>query len=108
MKFAVGSLVQARNREWVVLPDSDDELLMVRPLGGVDAEVTGILTALEPIAEATFSLPDPKRPGDHRSARLLLDALRLGFRSSSGPFRSFGSIERPCRRSRSRGRSPMT
>jgi hypothetical protein len=47
MTFAVGSLVKARGREWVVLPDSDDELVMVRPLGGTDSEITGILRALE-------------------------------------------------------------
>jgi len=30
--FAVGSLVRARGREWVVLPDSGADLLMLRPL----------------------------------------------------------------------------
>src|SRR3546814_16667192 len=90
--FSVGSLVRARGREWVVLPGSDAELLMVRPLGGTDAETTGILTALESVEPATFALPDPTQPGDYRSARLLRDALRLGFRSSAGPFRSFGHI----------------
>src|SRR3546814_11987105 len=79
--FSVGSLVRARGREWVVLPGSDAELLMVRPLGGTDAETTGILTALESVEPATFALPDPPQPGDYRSARLLRDALRLGFRS---------------------------
>lgn len=90
--FSVGSLVRVRDREWVVLPGSDTELLMVRPLGGTDAETTGILTSLEPIESATFALPDPTQPGDYRSALLLRDALRLGFRSSAGPFRSFGHI----------------
>ena len=32
MSFAVGSLVKARGREWVVLPETKDDLLMVRPL----------------------------------------------------------------------------
>ena len=32
------------------------------------------------------------QPGDYRSCRLLRDAVRLGFRSSAGPFRSFGRI----------------
>ncbi len=31
-------------------------------------------------------------PGDYRSCRLLRDAVRLGFRSSAGPFRSFARI----------------
>ena len=92
MSFAVGSLVRARGREWVVLPDSSDELVMVRPLGGTEDEVTGILPGLEQVQPATFEPPDPAEVGDDRSARLLRDALRLGFRSSAGPFRSFGSI----------------
>jgi len=92
MSFAVGSLVEARGREWVVLPGTDDELVMVRPLGGTEDEVTGIVTSLETVQAATFPLPDPTHPGDFRSARLLRDALRLGFRSSAGPFRSVGAI----------------
>ena len=88
MSFAAGSLVKARNREWVVLPESTDDLVMVRPLGGTDHEVTGILTHLEDVQPATFDLPTPDQLGDYRSARLLRDALRLGFRSSAGPFRS--------------------
>jgi hypothetical protein len=90
--FAVGSLVSARGREWVVLPESEPDLLVLRPLGATDAEIAGILPALEPVRPATFDPPDPSRPGDARSAALLRDALRLGFRSSAGPFRSFGQI----------------
>lgn len=92
MSYAIGSLVRARGREWVVLPDSDDELLVLRPLGGTEDEVAGVLPALEPVETATFALPTVADLGDHRSARMLLDALRLGFRSSAGPFRSFGSL----------------
>lgn len=92
MTYAVGSLVRARGREWVVLPDSSDDMLYLRPLGGTDDEIAGVFTALESVEPATFSLPDPDQIGDHRSARLLRDAVRLGFRSSAGPFRSFASI----------------
>jgi len=92
MSFATGTLVKARGREWVVLPGSSDELLLVHPLGGAAAEDAGILTTLEEVQPATFDLPDPERVGDARSSRLLRDALRLGFRSSAGPFRSFGQI----------------
>ena len=52
MTFAVGSLVRARGREWVVLPGSDEELVVVRPLGGIDEEVTGIHLALEQVEPA--------------------------------------------------------
>ncbi|MBE3110648.1 MAG: ATP-dependent helicase, partial [Acidobacteria bacterium] len=92
MSYAVGSLVKARGREWVVPPDSTDDLVMVRPLGGTDEEVTGILAGLEDVQPAAFGLLDPRQVGDFESCRLLYDAVRLGLRSSAGPFRSFGRI----------------
>jgi len=92
MTFAVGSLVRARGREWVVLPESADDLLILRPLGGTDDEVPGIYVPLEPVEPARFDLPDPAKLGDEHSCRLLRDAVRLGFRSSAGPFRSFGRL----------------
>jgi len=75
-----------------VLPESEEDLLLLRPLGGTEDEVTGIYLPLERIEPARFDLPDPNRNGDYRSCRLLRDAVRLGFRSSAGPFRSFGRI----------------
>ncbi len=93
MTFSPGSLVSARGRDWVVLPGSTDHLVMVRPLGGTDDEATGILASVEEITSAPFDLPDPSRHlGDAHSARLLRDALRLGFRSGAGPFRSVAQL----------------
>jgi helicase-like protein/SNF2 domain-containing protein len=92
MTFAVGTLVRTRGREWVVLPESEEDFLVLRPLGGTNDEVAGVLTALEDVTPATFDLPNPEDIGDYRSARLLRDAVRLGVRSSAGPFRSFGHI----------------
>lgn len=92
MSFSVGTLVKARGREWVVLPESQDDFLVVRPLGGTDAEVAGIDTHLESVDPASFDLPDPTRLGDFQSCRMLRNAIRFGFRSSAGPFRSFGKI----------------
>ena len=92
MSYAVGSLVQVRGREWVVLPESKDDLLVLRPLGGLDEEVTGILPSLEEIRPAHFDLPNPEDVGDYRSCRILRDAVRLSTRASAGPFRSFGRI----------------
>ena len=92
MSFAVGSLVKARGRDWVVLPESEDDMLVLRPLGGTEDEVTGIFLPLENVRSAEFDLPDPALNGDYRSCRLLRDAVRLGFRSSAGPFRSFAQI----------------
>jgi len=92
MSYSVGSLVKARGREWVVLPESNDALLRLRPLGGSELESTAIVTALEPVEPARFDLPDPNQLGDHRSCWLLREAVRLGTRSATGPFRSFARI----------------
>ena len=69
MSYSVGSLVRARSREWVVLPESQDNFLILRPLGGTEDEITGIATALEPVEPARFDLPDPSQIGDYRSCR---------------------------------------
>lgn len=90
--FAIGSLVKARGRDWIVLPDSDSELLVLRPLGGGDDDIAGVLPGLEPVEPATFAPPTATDLGNDRSARLLRDALRIGFRSSGGPFRSLAGI----------------
>ena len=87
-----GTLVHARGREWVVLPESTDELLMVRPVGGFDEEVTGVLPAIERVTSATFRLPGHEDLGDFTSGRLLREAARLSTRAAAGPFRSFGRI----------------
>ena len=90
--FTSGALVNARGREWVVLPESTSDLLMLRPVGGLDEEVTGVLPAIEPVESATFRLPGREDLGDFTSGRLLRDAARLSTRAASGPFRSFGRI----------------
>ncbi len=92
--FSPGSLVKARGREWVVLPGSDADMMLLQPLGGGSDDVTGIYKPgeLEPVISATFELPDAAQTGDARSSRLLREAVRLGFRSGAGPFRSFGRI----------------
>ncbi|MCX6872666.1 MAG: helicase-related protein [Verrucomicrobia bacterium] len=92
MSFAPGTLVKARGREWVVLPESEDTFLIVRPLGGTLQETAGIHSALETVEPATFQPPVRSDLGDFVSCRLLRDAVRFGFRSSAGPFRSFGRL----------------
>lgn len=92
MSYAVGSLVKVRDREWVVLPGSNDDYLIVKPLGGTEDEITGIHLSLEEVAPARFDLPNPNDIGDYHSCRLLRDAIRLSSRSSVGPFRSLARI----------------
>lgn len=92
--FSVGSLVRARGREWVVLPNDEDDVLMLRPLGGTDADACGLYLPLErdDVRPATFAPPDPGKAGDNTAARLLRDSVRLNFRAGAGPFRSLGRI----------------
>ena len=90
--FAPGALVRARGREWVVLPDSDPELLVLRPLGGGEDDIAAVLPALEPVEPARFPPPSVDDLGDAASAGLLRTALRIGFRSSAGPFRSLANL----------------
>ncbi len=87
-KFTVGSLVKVRGREWIVLPDSNEKWLSLRPIGGSEEENTMVYIPLESVESASFALPDITKPGDNSSAGLLREAIRLGFRSSAGPFRS--------------------
>ncbi len=41
-----GKLISLRGREWMVLPSADEDVLIVKPLGGSDDEVTGIFLPL--------------------------------------------------------------
>ncbi|RRQ27380.1 helicase [Rhodococcus sp. Eu-32] len=91
MGFAPGNLVTARGREWVVLPDSTDDFLVLRPLGGLDDDIAGVLVT-EGVTPAIFPAPNAEDLGDHFSAQLLTNAMRIGFRSTAGPFRSLASI----------------
>ena len=94
-KFAIGSLVRVREREWVVQPESyrEEDTLILRPLGGSEREKIGVYLPLEEVTSATFPLPSPDRDvGKVLSARLLNDAIRLGTRDGVGPFRSFAKI----------------
>lgn len=92
--YVTGSLVRARGREWVVLPQDDPEVLRLRPLGGTDTDAIGLFLPLEghDVQHATFALPDPTQAGDHTAGLLLRDAVRLGLRTGAGPFRSLGRI----------------
>lgn len=94
MNFNPGSIVRARGREWVVLPQSESEVLHLRPLGGGDEQPTVLLPALEhePVAPASFPHPMPEQAGLQSAGLLLRDALMLKLRAGAGPFRSFGNI----------------
>ncbi|MEU0516730.1 DEAD/DEAH box helicase [Streptosporangium sp. NPDC006007] len=87
-----GSLVSARGRDWVVLPESAPDMLVLRPLGGADDDIAAVFPAFEEVGSAEFALPSAADLGDERAAGLLRSALRIGFRSGAGPFRSLAGI----------------
>ena len=91
-----GRLVSLRGRDWVVLPSDVPELLVVKPLGGSDEEITGIYLPLEIASDhprdARFAPPAAEDLGDIATARLLHDAARLAFRNGAGPFRALAKL----------------
>ncbi|MEU2238364.1 helicase-related protein [Streptomyces sp. NPDC018338] len=92
LTYSAGSLVTARGREWVVLPESAPDMLVLRPLGGSDDDIAAVFPAFENVKGAEFAAPEPTDLGDQRAAGLLRTALRIGFRSGAGPFRSLAGI----------------
>ncbi|HPI89405.1 MAG TPA: helicase-related protein [Spirochaetota bacterium] len=94
--YQPGSLVRARNREWVVMPSPDKDLVLLKPLGGSENEITGIYLPLgfreDRIETAEFPLPDQDDMGDITGAQLLFNAARLSFRNGAGPFRSLARL----------------
>jgi superfamily II DNA or RNA helicase len=94
--FKPGSLVTLRNRPWVVLPSEDIDLLLLKPLGGSDDEITGIFKPLANEADKpqtyNFIKPSEHDLGDFTSAKLLYNAARLSFRNAAGPFRCLGKL----------------
>jgi len=92
--FQPGSLVNARGREWIVLPRSTADTLYLRPLGAADDDATIIYLPIEPVpvGPATFPWPTPEQASNFAAGQLLADALQLKLRSGAGPFRSFGNI----------------
>ncbi|MGW7509365.1 helicase-related protein [Streptomyces massasporeus] len=90
--YTAGSLVAARGREWVVLPESAPDMLVLRPLGGSEDDIAAVFPTFEEVRPAEFAAPSPDDLGDQRAAGLLRTALRIGFRSGAGPFRALASI----------------
>ncbi|MBZ2409149.1 DEAD/DEAH box helicase [Streptomyces albidoflavus] len=92
LTYTAGSLVAARGREWVVLPESAPDMLVLRPLGGSEDDIAAVFPSFEEVRPAEFAAPSSDDLGDQRAAGLLRTALRIGFRSGAGPFRSLASI----------------
>ena len=93
-EYPVGSLVRIRERDWVVLPSDDADILCLRPLSGSESEICGVHRAIEgrKVQHAEFAPPKPEQAGDFIAGKLLRNAARLGLRNGAGPFRSLGRL----------------
>lgn len=98
MEYKTGTLVEFRGRPWVVQKSDDADLLVIKPLGGTDAETVGLYLPLYgdglDIGPYNFRKPsaaDLDR-GYQSAARTLYDACRLSFRDIAGPFQCLGRL----------------
>ena len=89
----IGSLVKARGQDWVVVPATEPDVVILRPLTGA-ADSIGVFLPLErdDVRPSQFDPPDPARAGDANGASLLLDAARPSLRHGATPFRSLGRL----------------
>lgn len=99
MEFKTGTLVEFRDRPWVVQQSADNDLLVIKPLGGTDVESIGIYMPLYGdqlnIKSYNFRRPSTEDVGANSyqaAARNLYNACRLSFRDIAGPFQCLGRL----------------
>lgn len=81
LNYNIGSIVACRDRQWVVLPAENEDMIRLRPLSGNEDESVGIYRqlSLDAIASATFPLPEATSVQDSAAALLLMDAAPILF-----------------------------
>lgn len=89
-----GSVVRCRQRQWVILPSDNPDIIRLRPLSGSEEQICGLFRplALEDLEDAQFPLPSGTAVQDHLAAQLLMEAARLSLRNGAGPFRCLGRL----------------
>lgn len=101
-QFSTGSIIQYRERDWIILPYPSKEYLYLRPLNGSFKEPILINWTLqselakkfpiEQIHPSKFPLVHESNLGTLEETRLFIEASRLLLREGAAPFRSFGHI----------------
>lgn len=98
MDFKTGTLVDFRNRPWVVQQSPDKDIVLIKPLGGTDAESIGLYLPLygDDFSLKSYHFQPPKaedlKKGWQEAANILYDACRLSFRDVAGPFQCLGRL----------------
>lgn len=98
-EYGTGTLIEYRKRPWVVQQSSEDDLVVLKPLGGTDDEAIGLYLPLYgkdfQLHSYNFKKPssaDIGKLGYKQSALMLYDACRLSFRDIAGPFQCLGKL----------------
>ena len=99
MDYKTGTLIEFRNRPWVVQQSGEDDLMIIKPLGGTDDETIGLYLPLYgdelQIHSYNFRRPTADDIGKYSykaSAKVLYNACRLSFRDIAGPFQCLGKL----------------
>lgn len=98
-KYGTGTLIEYRNRPWVVQQSTDNDVIVLKPLGGTDDETMGLYLPLygDDFNLNSYSFKKPSSEdigilGYKQSALMLYDACRLSFRDIAGPFQCLGKL----------------
>jgi hypothetical protein len=85
-RYRPGTIVNARGREWIVLPPQEPEVLRLRPLTTAQGEEVGLFLPLEGerVRPARFADPEPAAGGDATGIMTLFDAARLSLAPAQG------------------------
>lgn len=101
LNYKTGTLVEFRSRPWVVQQSIDTDLLVLKPLGGTDAETIGLYKPVyghalkDAVKPYNFRKPSKEDIGKNSypgAARILFNACRLSFRDIAGPFQCLGRL----------------
>ncbi|MDW8154809.1 MAG: helicase, partial [Armatimonadota bacterium] len=97
-----GAIVRFRNRDWVLLPGDQPDVVLLRPLTGTSEDVVAVHRRLadlvaytlpaERLSPSTFPLPSAESVADAQSVHLLWQSARLLLREGATPFRCLGRI----------------
>ncbi len=94
-----GTLVKFRGRPWVVQQSGSNDLTILKPLGGTDAETIGLYLPLYgddfKLPSYQFERPSKENIGQNSfpsATRILYNACRLSFRDIAGPFQCLGRL----------------
>ena len=82
--YPPNALLLARDRDWIVIPSDEEDLVQFRPVGGVDEEAPGFCLPLGHHSKRPlqYPSPDPNSAGDLTGMPSFSDTFGLTPNSS--------------------------